>query len=56
MKAGPALALMSSAVAALVVSGLLSFTIVKGNPAMSAKPLIDTREPAVFRTATFAMG
>jgi hypothetical protein len=56
MKTGPALALMSTAVAALAVFGLLSFTTVKGNPAMSTKPLIDTHVPAALRTVTFAMG
>jgi hypothetical protein len=54
MKTG--IALVSFAVVVLAVSGLLAFTTVKGSPAMTAKPLIDTRVPSELRTATFAMG
>jgi hypothetical protein len=49
-------ALISAVLAMAAAYALFPLTLVKGNPAMSTKPLIDTRVPAVFRTATFAMG
>ncbi len=55
MKTGFSVVPISVVLVILAVSGLLPFAFAKGNPAMS-KPLIDTRVPSLFHTATFAMG